>query len=97
MATLNKRFGSRRFEGSEIYQFCLTGEGGGDFYFRGVDGKGVITEGLADSPNLTVTMSAVDFTEMLSGTLSPTAAFMSGKLKVKGDMMLAMKLQGVLS
>jgi putative sterol carrier protein len=32
-----------------------------------------------------------------SGKMNPTAAFMQGKLKVKGDMSLAMKLQGLLS
>ncbi len=97
LATLNERFGSRKFDGPEVYQFCLSGDGGGDFYFKAVDGKGVVTEGMAESANLTISMTAEDFNDMLAGKLNPTVAFMSGKLKVKGDMMLAMKLQSLLS
>jgi len=42
-------------------------------------------------------MSANDFLSMVDGKLNPTAAFMSGKLKLKGDMGLAMKLQSIIS
>ena len=38
-----------------------------------------------------------DWIEIASGKMNATAAFMQGKLKVKGDMSLAMKLQGLLS
>jgi putative sterol carrier protein len=41
-------------------------------------------------------MDARDFKEMLIGNLNATAAFMAGKLKVKGNLGLAMKLQTVL-
>jgi len=41
-------------------------------------------------------MAASDFLDLVDGKLDGTMAFMSGKLKVKGDMGLAMKLQNVL-
>ncbi len=43
----------------------------------------------------TITMAAEDLDDMLSGDLNPTAAFMSGKLKVDGDMSVAMKLGSI--
>jgi putative sterol carrier protein len=42
-------------------------------------------------------MKADDFIKMASGQLKPTTAFMTGKLKIKGDMGAAMKLEKVLS
>ena len=44
----------------------------------------------------TVTMSLDDFKEMAKGELDPTAAFMMGKIKVSGDMTVAMKLSQVI-
>ena len=41
-------------------------------------------------------MKADDFIKMASGQLKPTTAFMTGKLKIKGDMGAAMKLEKVL-
>ena len=43
----------------------------------------------------TVDISLDDFESMLSGSLNPMAAFMSGKMKVSGDMGVAMKLQNM--
>ena len=44
----------------------------------------------------TVDISLDDFESMLSGSLNPMAAFMGGKMKVSGDMGVAMKLQNML-
>lgn len=46
---------------------------------------------------VTLEMNGDDFKEMVAGTLNPTAAFMGGKLKIKGNMGLAFKLQTVLN
>jgi putative sterol carrier protein len=48
------------------------------------------TDGPADC---TIKLSLSDFEDMLSGELSPTSAFMSGKLQIEGDMSVAMSLQ----
>lgn len=79
------------------YQFELTGEGGGTYHASFSGGSHDIGEGAIPSPGCTVVMAASDFLAMTSGKLNPTAAFMSGKLKIKGDMGLAMKLQQIIS
>lgn len=79
------------------YQFDLTGEGGGTYHASFENGSYDIGEGAVASPGCSVTMAAGDFLSMVSGKLNPTAAFMSGKLKIKGDMGLAMKLQQLIS
>lgn len=78
------------------YQFELSGEGGGNFFFRVADGKAEAGEGVAAGAGCTVQMSATDFQALVAGQLNATAAFMSGKLKIKGDMGLALKLQSLL-
>jgi len=81
---------------SAVYQFDLSGDNGGIFHTVVDDGKATVVEAAHDSPNITITMAAEDFDSMLDGKLNATSAFMAGKLKVKGDMSLAMKLQSLL-
>ena len=45
-----------------------------------------------ETPNLTLSADSRDYVRILTGQLDPTAAFMSGKLKIKGDMGLAIKM-----
>ncbi len=44
----------------------------------------------------TIRMSLEDFRDMVDGELDPTMAYMTGKLKIEGDMSVAMKLSSVL-
>jgi len=44
----------------------------------------------------TIRMSLDDFRDMVDGELDPTMAYMTGKLKIEGDMGVAMKLSSVL-
>ncbi|MGQ9556890.1 MAG: SCP2 sterol-binding domain-containing protein [Desulfurispora sp.] len=77
-----------------VFQFDL-GDAGA-FFVNFNDGAATVSEGKADNPNITISMSADDFQSMLSGALNPMMAFMSGKIKIAGDMGLAMKLQSLL-
>jgi putative sterol carrier protein len=47
------------------------------------------------SPNITITMKESDYLDMINGKLNGQMAFMTGKLKIAGDMGLALKLQGL--
>ncbi|WP_397543265.1 SCP2 sterol-binding domain-containing protein [Roseovarius salis] len=66
-------------------KFVIEGEGA-----IVIDGDGVRAGD--DEADVTLTAEAGTFEQMLEGDLDPTAAFMSGKLSVDGDMGLAMKL-----
>jgi len=75
-----------------VFQFDITGDGGGKWYAAITNGDLSVVEGQHASPNLTVTMAAPDYIEMAAGKLNGMMAFSTGKLKVKGDMLLAMKM-----
>lgn len=45
--------------------------------------------------DVTLILSSEDFEEMLEGSLNPQMAFMTGKLKIEGDMSLALSLAGI--
>ena len=79
-----------------VFQFDLSGDAGGVMHVKVVDGSAVLEASAHESPNIVISMSAEDFASLLEGKLNPTSAFMAGKVKVKGDMSLAMKLQGLL-
>ena len=78
-----------------VIQYDLTGEGGGQYQCAIKDGACSVNEGQHESPTMTVTIAAPDFVDMIGGKLDGMSAFMSGKLKIGGDMGLAMKLQSL--
>ena len=67
-------------------------EGAGVWKVDVRDGEVDVTEGAADA-DVTITTTEENFDRIVSGDLNPTSAYMSGKLKVKGDMGAALKLQ----
>jgi putative sterol carrier protein len=78
------------------YAFDLSGDDGGAYHIKLNDGNGEAGPGAPENPNITISMKDTDFVDLATGKLDGVAAFMSGKLKIKGDMGLAMKLQGIL-
>ena len=78
-----------------VIQFNLSGDGGGNYNVTIKDGAAAIAEGAHASPNMTMTMAAQDYIDMITGKLNGQMAFMSGKLKIAGDMGLAMKMQSL--
>ena len=70
-------------------KFDLKGEG-----FIVIDGTSISTE---DAPaDCTITLSLAHFKDLIAGDLNPPAAFMTGKIKVAGDMSVAMALSQIL-
>jgi putative sterol carrier protein len=67
-------------------------EGAGTWKVDVTDGKVSVTEG-GDDADVTITASEETFQAIASGEQNPTTAYMTGKLKVNGDMGAALKLQ----
>jgi len=80
---------------NSVIQFNLSGDGGGTYHIAIKDGACTVGEGAHAAPNMTMTMAASDYVDMISGKLNGQMAFMSGKLKIAGDMGLAMKMQSL--
>jgi putative sterol carrier protein len=79
-----------------VYQFNLTGDDGGTYQIILRENSAKAVAGEEETANCTLEMDSNDFKDMIAGTLNGTAAFMSGKLKISGDMALALQLQNVL-
>jgi putative sterol carrier protein len=89
--TLPGRVDPERIAGmNNTYVFDI--EGAGTWRVAIADGAIEVTEGGGDA-DTTFTASAESFEKIVSGEQNPTTAYMTGKLKVKGDMGAAMKLQ----
>ena len=80
-----------------VYQFNISGPSGGQWSVDCTKPGGAITSGAAASAKCTVSCTDADFLNIVNGRLNPQMAFMSGKLKIQGDMGLAMKLQQILT
>jgi putative sterol carrier protein len=65
-----------------------------------IDGKSTpnsVSDGEGKSADCTISVSLADFEKMAKGELDGTSAFMQGKLRVAGDMGLAMKVGPILA
>ena len=78
------------------YQFDISGEEEGTYQLHFLDGKATV-KNIAESPaDCTLGLSLNNFHLFLLGKLNGTVAFMTGKLKIKGDIGKAIKLEGIL-
>jgi putative sterol carrier protein len=95
--TLPDRFVASAAKGVHaVFQFELSGEGGSTFHVSVDDGTMAVHEGPAEKPSTTIKMNSEDYIQMVNGKLSGTMAFMKGKLKVAGNVMLAQKMNNFL-
>ena len=80
-----------------VYQFNISGPSGGQWSVDCTRPGGAISAGTAAAAKCTVTCTDADFLNIVNGKLNAQMAFMAGKLKIQGDMGLAMKLQQILA
>ena len=76
-----------------VFQFNISGKGGGDWYCIIKDAACTIEAGGHEKPMCTIKMADEDFLAMMGGKLPPMQAFTSGKLKIGGDMMKSQLLE----
>ena len=79
-----------------IYEFQIEGATGGTWTLDLTAPGGAITEGSSGKADCTVKINDENFVKLISGSLNPQMAFMTGKLKVAGNMGLALKLANIL-
>ena len=75
-----------------VFQFDITGEGGGNWNVIVKEGACRVNQGKHSTPTVTLTMSSEIWLAMVNKQLNGMQAFMSGKLKVSGDIMLAQRI-----
>ena len=68
----------------------------GSVYIDGKSTPNTVTDGEGKTADCTISLSLETFEKMVKGELDGTSAFMQGKLRVAGDMGLAMKLAPIL-
>ena len=91
--TLASRADASKLAGmTNSYLFEIDGEG--TWLVNVADGAIAVTEG-EGTADATIATSAETFEKIISGEQNPTTAYMTGKLKIKGDIGAAMKLQKI--
>lgn len=73
--------------------FDLSGDNGGQFWIKLADGAAESGEGAVEGAAMTLKASADDWFAVSTGEMNPMQAFMTGKIKILGDMSLAMRMQ----
>ena len=77
---------------NKTLQWNITGDQAGVWAFQIHNGEGKLIPGGVEKPDITFTISDKDWLAITEGKLDAMSAYMTGKLKVAGDMMLAMKV-----
>ncbi len=89
--TLAERADAEKTAGmTNSYLFDI--EGAGQWVVAVADGTVTVTEGAGEA-DTTISTNEETMLAVVRGEQNPTTAYMTGKLKIKGDMGAAMKLQ----
>ena len=96
--TLNQRFVASASKGlNAVFQFELSGDGGGAYNISVNDGTMEVKEGAAATPSVTIKMSADAYHKLVNGQPTGTMAYTTGQMKATGNLMPAQKTQARLS
>lgn len=75
-----------------VIQYQLTGEEGGEWVVTIRDQKCIVEKGTTENPTMTLMADAQDYKDIILGKLDPMAAFMQQKVRLKGNLNLALGL-----
>ena len=70
-----------------VFQFEISGGGGGSWHVKVKDGRCEAKEGAHERPTTTIRMGDEDFVKLIKGELNAMKAYTGGKLKIAGDLM----------
>ncbi len=92
-ASMPARFNTAAAQGlTKTLQWNITGDDPGVWAFQIVNGEGKLIPGGVEKPDATFTTSSKIWLDIAEGKLDSTKAFMTGKLKVSGDLTLAIRV-----
>ncbi len=77
---------------NKTFQWNVSGEQAGVWAVKVANQTCEVIPGGVEKPDMTLILSDQDWLSIAEGKLDPMNAFMTGKVKVTGDMMLAMKI-----
>ncbi|KAI4861737.1 sterol-binding-like protein [Hypoxylon rubiginosum] len=85
-------------QGNAVFAFTLKNKAGEtESWHIDLKEKGAVGSGIGNKPTVTLSLSDEDFGKLVTGKANAQRLFMSGKLKIKGDVMKATKMQPILS
>jgi putative sterol carrier protein len=91
---LPSRFKPDKAAGIDVtVQVKITGSNGGDWVVTIKNQKLKAEEGTHPSPTLTLEIAETDYMDLVNGEMSGEKAFLTGKLRFKGNIALALKLR----
>jgi putative sterol carrier protein len=95
-AGLSERFRSERAgDLRATYAFELAGDGGGAWTVHVADGVLRVTDGADGDADVTLRASAADWMSIVEGRMDPQLAYLTNRLKVSGNIELALRLREV--
>ncbi|HCX01213.1 MAG TPA: hypothetical protein DHO02_02125 [Syntrophaceae bacterium] len=78
-----------------VFQYCISGDGGGDWSADIKNGACTVASGIHVSPTCTLKINSGDFLDLMNGKVNAMKAYTSGKLKIEGDIMKSQLLEKI--